>query len=296
MGFKMEKSNMSEQFIEKGLLITAMFSIFIILIILGFIIIEGLPAFQDYGFIQFLFGQTWSPNEGQYGLFSMIIGSICVTIFALIIAVPLSILCSIFMAEVANENIKNFLKPVIQTLSGIPSVVYGFFGLIVLVPIVRFYFGGTGFSIFTAGIILSVMILPTIISVSFDSLCAVPNEYKEASLGLGATNWQTINKVIFPASLPGIVTAIILGMGRAIGETLAVIMVAGNVPGIPNSIFSPVRTLTSNIALEMSYATGLHHNALFATATILFVIILLLLVIANYIQRKYKMDVGGGTL
>ncbi len=292
----MRKFNLSEFFIEKGLLVTALFSIFTILLILGFIFIEGLPAFQGYGFFQFIFGSIWSPNNGNYGVFSMIVGSFCVTIFALVISVPLSISCAIFMAEIADERIKNFLKPVIQTLSGIPSVVYGFFGLIVFVPIVRFYFGGTGFSIFSAGIILAIMVLPTIISVSFDAFCAVPNEYKEASFGLGATNWQTIRNVIFPAALPGIVTAIILGMGRAIGETLAVIMVTGNVAKIPSSLFSPVRTLTSNIALEMSYATGLHHNALFATAAILFFIIVLLLVIANYIQHKYKMDVGGGTL
>lgn len=292
----MDKSNLSELLIEKGLLIMALFSISIILVILCFIFIEGLPAFQDYGFFQFLFGMNWAPSDGKYGVFPMIIGSLCVTLFALAIAVPLSILCAIFMAEVANNKIRDFLKPVIQTLSGIPSVIYGFFGLIVLVPTVRALFGGTGFSIFTAGIILAVMVLPTIISVSFDSLCAVPQEYKEASFGLGATNWQTIRRVIFPVALPGIVTAVILGMGRAIGETLAVIMVAGNVAKIPGSIFLPVRTLTSNIALEMNYATGLHYNALFATAVVLFIIILLLLVLANYIQSKYKMDIGGGTL
>ncbi|MGN0177285.1 MAG: phosphate ABC transporter permease subunit PstC [Methanobrevibacter sp.] len=292
----MTKNNLSEFFIEHGLAVTALLSIFIILTILGFIFIEAIPAFQEYGFLQFLLGQVWSPNDAQYGVFAMIIGSLCVTLFSLVIAVPLSILCAIFMAEVASEKVANFLKPVIQTLSGVPSVVYGFFGLVVLVPLARSYFGGTGFSIFTAGIILAIMILPTIISVSYDALCAVPHEYKEASLGLGATDWQTIRHIIFPSALPGIVTSIILGMGRAIGETLAVIMVAGNVAQIPNSLFAPVRTLTSNIALEMSYATGLHHNALFATAVILFIIILLLLVIANYIQSKYKMDVGGGTL
>ncbi|MDO5823255.1 phosphate ABC transporter permease subunit PstC [Methanobrevibacter sp.] len=292
----MNKKNLSEFFIEKGLLLTAMFSIITILVILGFIFIEGLPAFQENGFIQFLLGMDWSPSDGNYGVFPMIIGTLCVTIISLIIAVPLSVLCAIFMAEVADEKIKNFLKPVIQTLSGIPSVVYGFFGLIVLVPLVRHYFGGTGFSILTAGIILAVMILPTIISVSFDALSGVPHEYKEASLGLGATSWQTISKVIFPAALPGIVTAVILGMGRAVGETLAVIMVAGNVAEIPHSIFDPVRTLTSNIALEMNYATGIHYNSLFATAVILFFIIVLLLVIANYIKRKYKMDIGGGSL
>lgn len=292
----MNKSELSEFLIEKGLFITAIFSVLVILVIMAFIFIEGLPAFQEYGFLKFLFGMNWVPDDDQYGVFAMIIGSLCVTIFALIIAVPLSILCAIFMSEVAPDKVRRFLKPVIQTLSGIPSVVYGFFGLVMLVPAVRGAFGGTGFSIFTAGIILAVMILPTIISVSFDSLGTVPMEYRESSLGLGATNWQTIRHIIFPAALPGIVTAIILGMGRAIGETLAVIMVAGNVAQIPGSIFDPVRTLTSNIALEMSYATGLHYEALFGTAIVLFIIIIVLLLIANYIQHKYKMDVGGGTL
>ena len=226
----------------------------------------------------------------------MIIGSLYVTFIALIIAIPLSISCATFMAEVASNKVRNFLKPVVQTLSGIPSVVYGFFGLIILVPFVRSQFGGTGFSIFTAAIILSIMILPTIISVSYDSLRSVPQDYKEASLGLGATNWQTIRRVVFPSALPGIITAIILGMSRAVGETLAVIMVVGNVAKMPSSILSPARTLTSNIALEMSYATGIHYNALFATAVVLFMLIMLLLVVANYVQRKYSIDIGGGTL
>lgn len=292
----MEKNRLSEFLIEKGLFITAIFSIIIILLIILFILVEGLPAFEDYGFFNFLFGMTWSPNDGQFGVFAMIIGSIYVTLLSLLMAVPLSLLCAIFMAEVAPQSVRRILKPVIETLSGIPSVVYGFFGLIVLVPIIRTYFGGTGFSLFTASLILTVMVLPTIITISQDSLRAVPHEYREASFGLGATNWQTIRHILFPAALPGIITAIILGMGRAIGETLAVIMVAGNVVQIPGSIFDPVRTLTANIALEMGYATGLHYNALFGTAIVLFLIIIILLLVANYIQRKYKVDVGGGYL
>ncbi|BBL61824.1 MAG: phosphate ABC transporter permease subunit PstC [Methanobrevibacter arboriphilus] len=292
----MERNRFSEFLIEKGLFITAIFSIIIILLIVSFILIEGLPAFEDYGFFRFLFGMTWAPNDGDFGVFAMIIGSIYVTMLSLLMAVPLSLLCAIFMAEVAPNNVRRILKPVIETLSGIPSVVYGFFGLIVLVPLIRTYFGGTGFSMFTAAIILTVMVLPTIITISQDSLRAVPQEYREASFGLGATNWQTIRHIIFPAALPGIITAIILGMGRAIGETLAVIMIAGNVVQIPGSIFDPVRTLTANIALEMGYATGLHYNALFGTAIVLFLIIMILLLIANYIQHKYKVDVGGGYL
>lgn len=292
----MDKNRTSEFLIEKGLFITAIFSIIIILLIISFILMEGLPAFEDYGFFNFMFGLSWSPNNGEFGVFAMIIGSLCVTLLSLLMAVPLSLLCATFMAEVAPNNIRKILKPVVETLSGIPSVVYGFFGLIILVPIIRENFGGTGFSMFTASLILTVMVLPTIITISQDSLRAVPHEYREASFGLGATNWQTIKNIIFPAALPGIVTAIILGMGRAIGETLAVIMVVGNVVQIPHSIFDPVRTLTANIALEMGYATGLHYNALFGTAIVLFLIIIILLLIANYIQYKYKVDVGGGYL
>lgn len=280
--------NLSESIIEKSLLITALLSIILIFTILFFILNESLPLFKEYNFIQFLFGFNWLPDKGIYGVFPMIIGSLSITLFSLILSAPLGILCAIFMAEVANERIKNFLKPVIQTLSGIPSVVYGFFGLTILVPTVRSIFGGTGFSIFTAGIILAIMILPTIISVSLDSILSVQQEFREASLGLGATQWQTIKNVILPIALPGLITAIILSFSRAIGETLAVIMIAGNVAKIPHSLFDPVRTLTSNIGLEMSYATGIHHNALFATGIVLFITIIILLLITKYIQKKYK--------
>lgn len=286
-----------EEFIvEKGLFITAILSIIVILLIIGFIFKEGLPAMDSYGFLHFIFGMEWSPSDDQYGVFTMIIGSIGITLLSLLFAVPLSLLCAIFLAEIAPKVMRRILKPVIETLAGIPSVVYGFFGLIILVPFMRVQFGGTGFSMLTASIILTVMILPTIISISEDALKSVPHEYKEASFALGATHWQTIKNVLFPAAIPGIITAIILGMGRAVGETLAVIMVAGNVAQIPNSIFDPVRALTSNIALEMGYATGIHYNALFATGIVLFIMIMVLLVIANYFHYKKKVVIGGGYL
>lgn len=291
----MNREKINEFLIEKGLFLTAIFSIIIIFTILIFIVIEAFPAFQEYGFFHFMFGMEWFPTDGKFGVFAMLIASIFVTLLALLIAVPLSLLCAIFMEEIAPKKVRILLKPVIQTLAGIPSVVYGFFGLTVLVPMIRENFGGTGFSIFTASLILAVMILPTIISVSQDAIKSVPQDFKEASFGLGSTHWQTIRHIIFPTALPGIVTAIILGIGRAIGETLAVIMVVGNVVQIPNSIFDPVRTLTTNIALEMGYATGLHYNALFGTAVILFIIIMFLLIIANYIQNKHGIDVNGGT-
>jgi phosphate transport system permease protein len=285
-----------EFFIEKGLLITAISSIIIIALIIVFIFSEGLPAMQSYGFLNFIFGMEWSPSDGLYGVFPMIIGSIEITLLSLVMAIPLGIFCAIFLAEIAPPSMRKILKPTIQTLAGIPSVVYGFFGLIILVPFMREQFGGTGFSMFTASIILTVMILPIIISVSEDALKSVPLEYKEASLALGATHWQTIKNVIFPAALAGIITSVILGMGRAIGETLAIIMVAGNVVQIPNSIFDPVRALTSNIAIEMGYATGIHYNALFATGIVLIFMIIILLIIANYLHYKKKVTIGGGYL
>ena len=290
------KDRLGEFLVEKGLFITAISSVVIILLIVVFIFSEGLPAMESYGFLNFIFGSTWDPSSGQYGVLPMIVGSMGITLLALLFSVPLSLLCAIFMAEIAPQTMRKILKPVIETLAGIPSVVYGFFGLIVLVPIMRTYFGGTGFSMLTASIILTVMILPTIVSVSEDSIRSVPSEYKEASLALGATHWQTIKNVLFPAAIPGVITGIILGMGRAIGETLAVIMVAGNVAQFPSSILDPVRALTSNIALEMGYATGMHYSALFATAIVLFMLIMILLVIANYFHYKKKVTIGGGYL
>jgi len=289
-------SKTREKLIEKGLFITAIFSIIAILLIIIFIFREGFPILQEYGIINFIFGMDWAPSDGKYGVFTMIAGSLYITFLSLAIAVPLSILCAIFMAEVAPEIMRKILKPVIETLAAIPSVVYGFFGLIILVPFIRASLGGTGFGLLTASLILTVMIMPTIISVSEDAIRSVPLEYKEASLALGATQWQTIRRVIFPAALPGIITSIILGMGRAIGETLAVIMVAGNVTQIPSSILDPVRALTSNIALEMGYATGLHYSALFGTAIILFFVIMVLLVVANYFHYRKKIVIGGGYL
>ncbi len=285
-----------EYFIEKVLLVTAIFSIIIIALIIIFIFIEGIPALQSEGVFNFLFGMEWAPTEGKYGIFPMIIGSLGITALSLLMAVPLGVSCAIFLAEIAPAKMRKILNPAIQTLSGIPSVVYGFFGLILLVPFMRVRFGGTGFSMLTASLILTVMILPIIVSVSQDALRSIPLEYKEASLALGATHWQTIKNVIFPAAIPGVITSIILGMGRAIGETLAIIMVAGNVVQIPNSIFDPVRALTSNIAIEMGYATGIHYNALFATGIVLVFMILILLIIANYFHYKKKVTVGGGYL
>jgi len=285
-----------EKFVKWVLFATGLSSIAIIILIIIFIFNEGIPAITNIGFFNFVFGMTWAPSNGQYGVFPMVIGTLGITALALLLAVPLSICCAVFLSEIAPPTMRKILKPTIQGLAGIPSVIYGFFGLVVLVPFMRVHYGGTGFSLLAASLILTIMILPTITSISEDALRSIPMEYKEASLALGATQWQTIKNVLLPAAIPGVITAIILGMGRAIGETMAVIMVAGNVVQIPGSIFDPVRALTSNIALEMGYATGLHYNALFATGIILIGVIIILLLIANYFNYKKRVTIGGGYL
>lgn len=210
----------------------------------------------------------------------MIIGSLAVTLCALIIGILFGLACAILLAEFVPKRVQRILKPLLELLAGIPSVVYGFIGVVVLIPFIRNTFGGPGFSVLAAAIILGIMILPTIISVSLDALRAVPKAYKEGSLALGATQWQTIWRTLIPAAKSGIIASVILGMGRAVGETMAVIMIAGNALKIPKSLLDPVRTLTSNIALEMGYASGLHQQALFATGVILFIIIMILNTVA----------------
>ena len=273
-----------EYLIENGLLGLSLISVLIISLVIGFTLMEAIPAFANQGVLNFVFGFEWIPSENKFSIFPMVAATLEVTSIALIISVPLSISCAIFLEEIAPNNIKLIFKPVIQTLSGIPSVVYGFFGLTFLIPLMRQHFGGSGFSIFAASIILAIMILPTIISLTQDSINAVPQSFRESSLALGATQFQTIKNVVIPSAFSGISTAIILGLSRAIGETLAVLMIVGNVAAIPNSILDPARTLASNIALEMSYAGGIHYNALFATAAVLFLIIIILMLISSHIR------------
>jgi len=202
------------------------------------------------------------------------------------LGIPISLCCSIFLAEFAPATLRNLFRPAIQLLAGIPSVVYGFWGLLFVVPLIRDYLGGPGLSILAGSIILAIMILPTVISISEVSILALPRQYKEGALALGMTHWQTIRSVQLPAAKSGIVAAIILGIGRAIGETMAVIMVLGNAVALPRSILDPVRTLTTNIGIEMGYASGEHRQALFATGIVLFVIIMILNSAAQYIVRK----------
>jgi len=279
--------NVKEIVIEKSLLVIAMSAIFMLFLIAVFIFKEGTPLIFKIGFKNF-FSAKWSPLEDQFGIFAMILGSIYVTAGALVLGVPLGLACAIFLCEFVSRKVMAILKPTIELLAGIPSVVYGFIGVVVLVPFIREHLGGPGLSMLAGSIILGIMILPTIISISIDSIQAVPRSYREGSLAMGATKWQTIIRVVLKAARSGIVASIILGMGRAVGETMAVIMVAGNAVKIPHSILDPVRTLTTNIALEMGFAAGDHRAALFATGVILFIIIMILNVLANFVFGREK--------
>src|SRR4030042_3203750 len=277
---------MKEKIIEKILMLLAFSAIGALLLMAIFIFKEAMPIIFKVGLKNFLFSAHWAPTKGYFGIFSMIVSSLYVTIGALIIGVPLALACAITLAELAPLRLTVILKPTIELLAGIPSVVYGFLGVVLLVPLIRDYLGGPGLSLLAASLILAIMILPTITSISIDAIQAVPYSYKEGSLALGATHWQTIRMVILKAARSGIITAIILGMGRAIGETMAVIMVAGNALNLPSSPLSPVRPLTSNIALELGYAAGRHREALFATGIVLFVIIMILNLSATLITRR----------
>jgi phosphate ABC transporter permease protein PstC len=268
------------------LLAVALFAICSLLVITVFIFREGLPIILRVGARNFFFSSQWEPSLGQFGILSMIVGSITVTAGAVVIGVVLSLGLAIVLTQFSPPGLSAALKPAIELLAGIPSVVYGFVGAITLVPLIRSTLGGPGLSVLAASIVLGIMVLPTITSISVDALQAVPRSYLDGSIALGATRWQTVTMVLLKAARSGIVAAVILGMGRAIGETMAVIMVAGNALEFPRSALDPVRTLTSNIALEMGYASGDHRQALFATGVTLFVIITVLNTAALAVSRK----------
>jgi phosphate ABC transporter permease protein PstC len=278
----------NDRLVRLALLAVAFSAVSILLVITVFIIEQGTPIMFKYGLKSFLAGKDWYPSEKVFGLWPMIVGSIYVTLGAMVIGVPFGLACAIVLTEFSSRRVRRFIKPVIELLAGIPSVVYGFIGVVVLVPFIRQTFGGPGLSVLAASIILGIMILPTIISISVDSLQAVPPSYREGSIALGATKWQTVRMVLLPAARSGIIASVILGMGRAIGETMAVIMVAGNAASVPGSLLEPVRTLTSNIALELGYAAGEHRQALFATGVILFVIIMVLNTVANATASRMR--------
>ena len=260
-------------------IVCACVSILAVALICVFLFANGLPTIFEIGPLNFLLGTEWRPSNDIYGIFPMIVGSIYVTAGALIVGVPVGLLTAMYLSFFASERIKKILLPAIQLLAGIPSVVYGFFGVMVLVPWVAALadpFDGSGMSMFTASLVLGIIILPTIITVSKTSLDAVPGSYYEGSLALGATHERSVFTIMLPAAKSGVLSAVILGVGRAIGETMAVIMVAGNQPIMPSGLFEGLRTMTSNIVLEMGYATGLHRQALIATGVVLFVFILLI--------------------
>ena len=251
-----------------------------------FLFANGIPAMGKIGLFDFLLGTKWKPGNDIYGILPMILGSIYVTAGAVVLGVPIGILMAIFMARFCPPRLYKILKPVVDLLAGIPSIVYGFFGLIVLVPFVRSIFGGTGTSILTAAILLGIMILPSVISVSESSLRAVPESYYEGGLALGASHERSVFFAVVPAAKSGILAGVILGIGRAIGEPMAVMMVVGNQPRIPNSMLDGVRTLTTNIVMEMGYAADLHREALIATAVVLFVFVLLINLAFSLLKRR----------
>lgn len=278
--------NVKEVLMKIVFFLAACVSIFSTILICVFIFANGIPAIKEIGVFKFLFGTAWKPSNNIYGIFPMIIGSIYVTAGAIILGVPVGVLCAIFMAKFCPERLYKIMKPAIGLLAGIPSIVYGFFGLVVVVPVIQDIFGTGGKGILTASIILGIMILPTIISVSEDAVRSVPESYYEGALALGDTHEQAVFRAMVPAAKSGILAGVILGVGRAIGETMAVIIIAGNQPIIPTSVLSGVRTMTSNIVMEMGYATGLHRQALIGTGVVLFVFILIINMLFSVMKKE----------
>ncbi len=268
--------------------LAALVSILAVALICIFLFANGLPAMGEIGFRDFLLGRLWAPMDlpQSFGIFPMIVGSIYVTAGAILIGVPIGVLTAIFLSQYCPASLYRVVKPAIQLLAGIPSVVYGFFGLMVIVPFVRNYLGGSGYSITSASILLGIMILPTIIGVSESAIRTVPREYYEGAVALGATHERAVFATVVPAAKSGILASVILGVGRAIGETMAVVMVAGNQARVPSSILQGVRTLTTNVVLEMGYAFGLHRGSLIATGVVLFVFILIINLLFSVIKRR----------
>lgn len=284
--------SMKEKVMQAVFLIAACASVLAFVLICVFLFANGIPAVQKIGIFKFLLGKTWKPGNDIYGIWPMILGSIYVTAGAVITGVPIGILTAVFMAEYCPKKIYRVLKSATELLAGIPSIIYGFFGLTVLIPLIRQLFPGktNGQSILTASLLLGMMILPTIIGVSESAIRAVPRQYYEGALALGATKERGIFTVILPAAKSGIIAGVILGIGRAVGETMAVMMVVGNQPRIPDGVLKGARTLTTNIVMEMGYATDLHREALIATAVVLFVLILIINLTAALLKRKLMQE------
>lgn len=279
---------LNKEAIMKGVfLLAACASILAVALICLFLFANGLPAIGEIGIFDFLLGKVWKPGNDLYGILPMILGSIYVTAGAIVVGVPIGILTAVFMAKFCPKGLYRFLKPAVELLAGIPSVVYGFFGLVVIVPLIRNLFPDSkGTSMLAASLLLGIMILPTIIGVIESAIRAVPETYYEGGLALGASHERSVFFATLPAAKSGILAGVILGIGRAIGETMAVIMVAGNQPRMPAGLLKGVRTLTSNIVMEMGYAADLHREALIATAVVLFVFILLINLLFSVLKRR----------
>ena len=269
-------------------LLCSLISVFSIIVICYFIFKNGLPFILQTGIAKFLMGTDWKPTASppSFGILPMIVGSVYVTVGSIIVGVPIGVLTAVFMAFYCPSRLYKILKPAVNLMAGIPSIIYGFFGLMVFVPMVRGCWGGTGMTVFTASVLLGIMILPTIIGLSESSLRSVPTSYYQGSIALGATHERSLMRVVVPAAKSGILAAIILGIGRSIGETMAVIMIAGNQPIVPESIKMGTRTMTANIVLEMAYASGAHREALIATGVVLFIFILLINLVFNVVKRR----------
>lgn len=278
---------------EKGMALVFLFAALVSILCVGlicvFLFANGIPAIREIGVPEFLLGRTWKPGNDIYGIFPMIVGSVYVTGGALLLGVPIALLTAVYLAYFCPDGLYRLLKPAVELLAGIPSVVYGFFGIVVLVPFVRTIsepLDGKGNSIATASILLAIMILPTIIGVVEPALRAVPRSYYEGALALGATHERSVYTAVVPAAGSGILAGIVLGVGRAMGETMAVIMVAGNQARMPKGIFQGIRTLTGNIVIEMGYAAGLHREALIATGVVLFAFILIINLAFSALKRR----------
>ena len=289
MGMIIIKSkNIKENVMHAVFLVAAISSILAVVLICIFLFANGLPAIGKVGILQFFAGTKWAPSDipPSFGILPMILGSIYVTAGAILIGVPIGIFTATFMAKFCPQPIYKFLKPAVDLLAGIPSVVYGFFGLVIIVPAVRNIFGGNGNSILSASILLGIMILPTIINISETAIRSVPDAYYEGAIALGATHERSIFSVVLPAASPGIMTSVLLGIGRAIGETMAVVMVAGNQARMPKGMLRGVRTLTANVVIEMGYAAELHREVLLATALVLLVLILFINMLFMAIKKR----------
>ncbi len=280
--------NWKEKAMHLLFLLTACVSIAAVVLICVFLFASGVPAIQEIGLFRFLLGTEWRPGNNLYGILPMIVGSIYVTAGALIIGVPVGIFTAVFMARFCPAWLYRIMRPAVNLMAGIPSVVYGFFGLVVLVPFVRNTFGGRGMSVLTAAILLGLMILPTIINVSESAIRAVPQSYYEGGLALGASHERSVFHTVLPAAKSGIFAGVVLGVGRAIGETMAVMMVAGNQPTIPEKLTDGVRTLTINIVMEMGYSLDLHRGALIGTAVVLFVFVLIINLSFSMLKRRER--------